>query len=90
MRKRRNLTLRWTETVADSPDGGKKDGTGGIHFDFLPEAVDVDGNGGIITERFQPPDHFVEILAAEYLTGMAHQEEKKLIFPVFQGELLTV
>ena len=47
----------------------------------------MDGDRNVVAHRFQPPDHLIEILAAEYLAGVTHEEEQKLVSFIFEREL---
>lgn len=44
------------ELVSHTPDGQNMPGIGGIFFNGVPDAVNVDGNRGRIAEGFHAPD----------------------------------
>lgn len=55
-------------------------GIGGVFFDGVPDAVDVDGDGGCIAEGFHAPDAVVDGFPAENDIRVNHKEFKQLEF----------
>ena len=62
-------------------------GIGGVFFDGVPDAVDVDGDGGCIAERFHAPDAVVDGFPAENDIRVNHKKFKQLEF--FVGKLFV-
>lgn len=55
-------------------------GIGGVFFDGVPDAVDVDGDGGCIAEGFHAPDAVVDGFPAENDIRVNHKKFKQLEF----------
>lgn len=55
-------------------------GVCGVFFDGVPDAVDVDGNGGCVAEGFHAPDAVVDGFPAENDIRVNHKEFKQLEF----------
>ena len=70
----------WPELVSHAPDGQDMLGIGGVFFDGVPDAVDVDGDGGCIAEGFHAPDAVVDGFPAENDIRVNHKEFKQLEF----------
>ena len=78
------------QSAADAPDGLQQARVGWVILEFFTNPADMDSNCDIIAHGFQSPDALVQILAAEYLTRMAHQEQEQFILPVLEREFRTV
>lgn len=70
----------WPELVSHAPDGQDMLGIGGVFFDGVPDAVDVDGDGGCVAEGFHAPDAVVDGFPAENDIRVNHKEFKQLEF----------
>lgn len=55
-------------------------GVYGVFFDGVPDAVDVDGDGGCVVEGFHAPDAVVDGFPAENDIRVNHKEFKQLEF----------
>src|SRR5579863_2193188 len=68
------------EAVAKAADGANEEGVGGIGFDFVAQAEDVDVDGAVGDGAVLAPYGVEELLAAEDDAGAAHQvfEEAEL------------
>lgn len=75
------------ELVPHTPDGQNVLGIGGIFFDGVPDAVDVDGDCGRIAEGFHAPDAVVDGFPAENDIRVDHKKFKEL--ELFIGKQLV-
>ena len=64
-------------TGTHAPDGHEVTGSGRISLDLLPQAADVHGDRRCVPDRV-PPHLLQQVLAAEHLAAVAHQEGQEL------------
>lgn len=69
----------WFELVSCTPDGQNMPGIGGIFFNGVPDAVDVDGDSGCIAEGFHAPDTVLYLALLD--AGFIRMRFKRRIFP---------
>ena len=50
-------------------------GAEGSFFNLLAQTVDVNGDGYVVAHALKPPDHLVQILAAENLIRVAQKKQ---------------